>query len=1059
MNYRSHPLYPPPRFNIQHNHPKMNIADLMRVYDELTSVGLYVIPKQATKKIPVWQFWKKEDRQTLRDRKEAMEYQLRDDVSGWCVATGLQSGRVVVLDFDSAEIIKYGLDPSNVYENVQNLSETLFVLKSPSNGVHLYYRLSDTQEMVGNIHPPVRGIDVRGEGGQVVTLGGYNLYEGADAEKKGVPSGHVGTYEKVTFGEYSNIPVMSDELYTWLTSPVVEKPKNAEHVAGEAYAHSPLGMDRLTKHFQQDVSARERLTLECLTHVLAHWTPVHSYEQWYQMWMSAHHASSGSGVIRDYILQHDNIHWHNGDAGRTHFRQAWDGHVYREGGFTASSLFYLAKQNGWLADTGFEIPDELCQIINHKYVADWVDTLDAIPSRLLLMSQTGSGKTYTIRKLYDRLGSPKTVVFVPSIKLATELCHTLRDVHGLPATLYRDDDGRTKDGASLVDAQVLVTTLQTFATKVHEPMSSYGLVYIEESDQLLQQFARGGGGIYGSHVSEQEARNGYRVIREAMEQAGTVWYVDATMSQVSYTVANATGTNVHVVRNKYVKKKAEVLMVDEKSEAYLAVLTALERGKQVVVACDTATVAEEIVETMGMLLDRRSIVITRKTERNPAVVKFMSNINVEAGNYDLIAYNSVMASGVSITDVTPDLIVQICTYLTPRINLQMLNRFRNQERVICFYRTGERLYARNVEELDEEIRRRSSIEAGYIGIPLLTRTSDAELRTHVALMSVSDGEQQERSPREFYKNLLKGDGREVRDANDITVPAMLEGVIEQVREIRKTRKDTLADTWQEVPPIDSENPPSPDYTPYQIAQGEVHALIVKALRGNVPMDRSPREIFDIVTEFNDVSFQLSALVRQDHALRRADEFVADRGRALTTLSNHVTLIKVIGFTRELYPSLDAPLDTERYSTFLQLLSENKDKYDAVINRAGQKYDVVIEKNPTPEEQAVAFAKILLAKVGLKQRTERVSRAGGETQYEHRIVNIEQAKQFLEWRWQEPVTINLEDRVSPAVLNRAEIVQTFKNLSTKDQEAVLDMIARDSVPFELAVVNFNIKDNF
>src|ERR1041385_6679227 len=163
-----------------------------------------------------------------------------------------------------------------------------------------------------------------------------------------------------------------------------------------------------------------------------------------------------------------------------------------------------------MSTTGYELNLKLADKINVRYVGEWLATLKEIPKRLLLMSQTGSGKTFSLKFLYETLGQPKTVVFVPSIKLALELTSTLINRHGLPAVCYYDQEALSSIGvAQMVAAPILVTTLQTFAMKIRVPMSEYGLVYIEESDQLIASFARGGGGRYSTPLSGLEPRRGF----------------------------------------------------------------------------------------------------------------------------------------------------------------------------------------------------------------------------------------------------------------------------------------------------------------------------------------------------------------------------------------------------------------------------------------------------------------------------------------------------------------------------------------------------------------------
>jgi hypothetical protein len=428
---------------------------------------------------------------------------------------------------------------------------------------------------------------------------------------------------------------------------------------------------------------------------LADWDYNADYDEWRQLWMASHHGSSGSHKIRDILLLHTNVQWSDGSAGRQQFLETWQNHEHKSDGYTIASLFYLARQAGWMLKTGLEIPDERVEEINVKYIKDWVDTQEGIPTRLLLQSQTGSGKTYNIKTLWVRLGKPKTVIFVPTKKLAIELSQTLINEHDVPAISYRDTTtAEVLTKKELLEARVLVTTLQTFGSKVSPKMEGYGLVYIEESDQLLQQFSAGGNAYDASHVTDKQARQGFAVLRDAYEKSGVVWAVDAGLSKVTLTIAEDMCEGiVRVVRNTRVSIKAPVEIVENLNAAYQKVLEALLTKNKVVFVADTAREAESVEEIMrmtGALKGKKSIVITRNTENNPRVRKFMKDVNKEAAKYDLVSYNTVMASGVSIDKVVPDVVVQVCTYLPPRVNLQLLNRYREQKQVylnclLCLY--------------------------------------------------------------------------------------------------------------------------------------------------------------------------------------------------------------------------------------------------------------------------------------------------------------------------------------------------------------------------------------
>lgn len=1045
------PRYPDLRYQ---NETKKNIRELEAAYSKLTALGLYLMPKLAKDKVPLARYWRKIDPDTYTGE----PVQQRNSVHGWCVATGSRSNRVVVVDIDTAEVIRNGRSAYEVYDFIQSLAPSAFVIETPACGVHIYYHVPEQLDLLGNVRTPYEGVDFRGEGGQVVTIGGVNTYVDEMAVKKGVQSGHTAAYKWLPDGDYSSIPEMSDALYDWLNSNHETAKQHA--TKGENYAQTPQGMERLRRHFGQPLQERERLTLECLSYVLRDYYN-YGREYWLQVWMSAHHASSGSAIVRDYILSHPAIGWSDGEAGKTKFVKDWATHEYREGGFTASSLLYLARQNGWLKRTGYEIPEEITTKISVERVSDWIAALPEIPNRLLLQSQTGSGKTFAIRAIWERLGRPKSVIFVPSIKLAIELGTTLKTVHGLPVTIYRDTDTLTPlEREELRNAQVLVITLQSFATRVENEMMQYGLVYVEESDQLLAQFARGGGGMYSSHVSEKEARAGFRVLKDAMNHSQTVWMVDATMSRVSYeTMVRLSITPPNVILNTYIAKKSDVYMAESRESVYQAIAEALLANQKVVVAADTVAAAHEIKDLMTQTFPKRKILcITRTTARTREVALFMQDVNEGAKQYDLVVYNSVMASGVSITSVKPDLVVQIANYLTPRNNLQLLNRYREQGQVVVWYQERESLYDGSSEMIYSDATIRATLEAQLIHLPMAERSDLAELRARLATLSVADEAAQQRSPVAFYKALLEGDGRVVVDAQGDPAAETLRHTLMGIRKAKAEQQEIIAGAWPTIPPIDDARPALPEYSDLEVAFGEAHAHVEKSLRGNIPTDTEPEKVYEIVNEFSNTGFVLAAFVMQDEALRRAEQYIIDGGKAITSFVNHITLFTVVSLTKLIFHALDETLSEETYAIrgkeFMLALTPMKEAYNAVVSKA-QAFDAIYEKNTTDPERAKAFAKILLAKVGLKQRAERAGIVQGVQTYEYRIVNLEHARLFLSWRNKNEDNSDLSLTIAPVeskILERQPAVERFMSLSASEQAKVMAIMTKEPhTSFEMAVM--------
>ncbi len=1055
----AYPKYPTPiTSNIKPEgwNGKLRLEQMLDLTHEFQALDLYPVPKRAGDKIAHWKFWMKRDGHVpLEVNDENLRLYLpNSDIDGLILSVGKsRNGRLVVLDLDPAGDHRQA---EITYEEIQALSPTGFVVATPSNGLHLYYILPEgVPALKPTVHVHWSNLDIRAKNSLIGLPGSFQQYTDK-AEKKGVEYGHVGYYRRLKDdpgADYSNIPVMSEKLYQLLyeaQNPV--KATDATDIGANNYEQSPEALARIEAHLKRPIEVRERLVLELLGHVLKDWKGK-NYDQWLQMWMAAHHGSSGSEVVRDYIAGHPMVWTGRPQSEVETFRSTWDAHQPQPDGYTVASLMYLGRQAGWLQTTGLEIPKSAMTEIDVQYIQEWTAAQETLPDRVLVMSQTGSGKTYNISYLYKRLGEPKTVIFVPTTKLATELANTLKSEHGLPVTLYVDaSTGRTKDAEVLVKAKILVTTLQTFGNKVHKavPMSRYGLVYFEESDQLFQQFGRGGGGAYASHVKETEARAGFAVIRDAFENSGNVWCVDATMTQVTHFVATQMKGDheITVIRNNRVQPKATVRMLEDKGEAYQVILASLLGGKRVVVAADTAQVAEEVVKTMeaiGALEGKTSLLITSHTERNSEVRDFMEDVNAGAQKYDLLAYNSVMASGVSITSVTPDVIVQIATYLTPRVNLQLLNRYRKQSEVYVFYQDAETLYADTDLTVLTEAYRRAGLEAELVNMPLAERVPDATVRAKVASMSVGDETLQRRSARDFYRGLLQRDGREVVDAEPIAQTSLVDHTLKAVRIIKKDMKEHLRMTWHETRPINRDDPADPDMTDLEVAQGEIHAKIQAALRGHIPKDVPPEEIYDMVQSFQSSITPLSAFVHQGFALKQAESYLADEGRAITTLSNNITLIQILTTVHMLYPSLDSTLTSdalaERAPTFVRMLQDNKEAYNAVINRGNQKFDEVYNRSDNDVDRAVDYAKILLAKVGLHQRTAKGSRAGGNQTYEYRIENATDAERFLAWRYpKEDLSIEFNDTPIRTIINaRGAHIKIFQAMTEAQKSQVMRLL--------------------
>jgi hypothetical protein len=968
--------------------------DMLAIYDELTALGCYVLPKVHDDKRPLPKYWVK-DNPVIATR----EHVLADmPVSGWCVVTGYRSKGLIVFDLDTSEIVRNGHEPEEVYNQIQALAKTDFVIATPAGGYHLWYCVPNDLRIPTNAKPPIVGVDIRGEGGQAVTLGSSATYTGRKAVKKGVPDGHTGYYTKVVTGDYSHIPLATAELLAWLDSA------RAQHLKELGEDRTEVGERRLKIHAAKPADVKSALVMECLEWVLKSWQNK-PYEDWLQLWMAAHHGSGGDPLVRDYIIE--NVDWSDGPKGIAKFRKDWGDHKPASGGYTVSSLFWLARQVGWLETSSYEITTKLYDTIDYRYIGEWVNSLTEIPERLLLTSQTGSGKTYALALLWKKLGRPRTVVFVPSTRLAEELAGSLINNHGIPATLYIDSTDRASlHGEVLASATFLVTTLQTFATKVYRnkaAMSDYGLVYIEEADQLLAQFARSGSFRRRSHVSGREADLGMSALVDAMQDSAVVWMVDATMTKVGETFFRQAGEgkNLTFVRNTYITPKPTLQCLRSYDEAISTIALALMSGKRVLVAADTARtakIAHDSAIRAGLVDEADALLVIRETSNDRRVGQFLSAINTEAPKYKLLVYNSCMASGVSIDtpEYVPDVTVQFIEYLTPRTGLQLLNRCRRQHEVYCFVRHSERLYVKSAYELREEADRLVAFESALVGMPAARRLATPLLRDQLNALSQADEDEQQRSPHNFYMALVKRDGREVEMVEGPIYDTILE-FDELLRDEYADQKEYVAAHWIDLPPLEPGKPIPASYTPLDIHLAETHHYIKRALRGNLPSNVPPDEIYHTVKEFNRYRRGLTALYQPDEAISFSIQGLVNRKIPKMALRADVTLVEVMTVLNNAFKDMTEPIKELTFDAeaFVVALYRVHQQYDLLVPDS-HRYQVIYDKYDDDYDRAIAFVKAILRLVGLKLKTTRY-RQDGDRLRAYKIDNLTRATNFIRWR--------------------------------------------------------------
>lgn len=1034
-----------------------NVGDLVRWYDTLTNVGLHPIPKSTLDKRPLEQYMS-----GGFSRDKIVEVITSGQSDGWFIYPSQEPDvSLMVIDMDVADIRGGGNDPEALYNQLQALSPTNFVLYTPSGGVHLYYRLGDTDEVIERVNPrrDIRGLEIRTRaiGIGVASFCGATQYSAGKAKKKGVRDGFVGSYDPAPYGDYGSLPFVSAGLLAFLRGG--ENTPDPSPRTGTVHSPDAAADKRVAQeHAELPYPKKIERTLEALDWALKGFSGL--YEDWLALWMSAWSASDGDSSVRDAIASDARIEWSDGEKGKRAFRRAWEKHSPREDGYTVGTLFKMAYDNGWLASSSAELDEDggvVGTAINTARISDWLSELGQnTPRRVLLKSQTGSGKTWGLRTLWENLGKPKTVVLVPSIRLALDMASTLANEMGLPAVAYRDEEtDLIRSDPELIEAEILITTLQTFARRLYVPdegvMKRYGLLYIEECDQLLASFASGGGGELSSHVKQNEAERGFMALAEAFRDGVAVWGVDATATQVSYHAFSVlSGGDFLYVENQYVSTKPSVRFIAEHMAAYTLIQEKLAEGKSVVVPCDTAAEAHSVYGTMlalGVVLESDSLCITSATsDIDDRVLEFARAANEFAPVYRLLVYNSAMASGVSVTSFQPDVVVQLSRgYLTPRTQLQLLNRYRKQSEVYCWYGAKSLTDpSKSPEELLELAKAKARDEAEYLLIPLLDRTQLAYLRDELRAISQSDGYQQRRNPVQFYRMLLRRDGRDTISPTGQVILQRVMDAYKAENNRREEEKEYVASHWREV---EAKSDAFPDeWNDTQVRQALVHRWISDTLKGNVPQDDDQLYVYEVCADLFKHASALHAFVFQDDAVRFSEKALGNKERAFMTHPNYVSRVVLAGLLRYLFRNPEEKLDpvtmTARAMPFLRVVEEHADVYHRVVRRPERSLDAISDKYVDEGQRAVVVAKNVAAAIGMKIRKHRAG-------YWH-ITNLQEVLDFLRWQnFNTSVDFDLSSRgIEEMREKRTRILNLYSTLTDEEMRRIVSRLM--TMPLETAI---------
>lgn len=776
--------------------------------------------------------------------------------------------------------------------------------------------------------------------------------------------------------------------------------------------------------------------------------------------MAAFHGSNDVRVL-DTFLNYSSPRWDQ--SSQKHVLPLWwEQHKPRQGGLTVATLFAYARERGWLRTSSIELKDY--REINYPEIDEFL-LRDDLPSRILLKSSLGTGKTSGAIKLLKKLGDQaKAIFFSPSIKLCHALSAALSRA-GVENTLYIEGT-HTKDGDTLRSARVLVTTLQTYAVKAYSAgvkVEDYDLVVLDECDELLSAFVRSG--ISGklappSHVDKLQARLGIDALANLFRKAKRVFLLDGTMTDLSRYIMHAWAGEheIGVYLNTFTREKAPVAIYNSLQAIRDEIVQVASDNRKLVIACDTkveANIIEKLLFVTEAATPEEVIRITGDTASDKRVLKFFDDVEQGAKDYRIVIYNSAMGSGVSIVETKPDIVYLVSTYLPPRKLLQILNRYRVQSDVRVYIRFSENLYTHGVVERYLQIQDAAKAEELLSGLDRLDRTDIAKTVSNSALLVATDEFEQRRSIREFFIQLLKDEGRNVsyHNYNSDYYADEIDMVKEQLAEI----KQDIRSTWRSIAPIKRGDTFPKDMSPEDIAKGLLHGYIDDLFPHHSEVELEDQEIARLALSMGKKRGVLRRWLNPDLVMATTLAEMQDRRKETVAFRLYYIRIELITCLGKLFPDIEGKYDDQdiedRAREFNILVGERHSAYD-LIAPLDKKYDLLAGISD-PVERALQFSRVILKSIGLSLKRSNGKRTKGEQRSRKTMIkNYEDLYNYIilsdTGSIDDVRDFNL-DKFTQMHLNIQKAVQDYKRFGETDKNEIAETLnALETVSFPVAV---------
>ncbi|MGB1286146.1 MAG: DEAD/DEAH box helicase [Aggregatilineales bacterium] len=745
--------------------------------------------------------------------------------------------QMLIMDIDGglphgtpADTIKFLLDdvglrgkvsliyPSSSYQDANPKVHAIFLLDAPITDSNEYKSLYAAFMQELNIP-----VEKRGDEGEIIAWG-------YDPNIIKVAQPLYGT--KFRKEGYKDCPITDDMVYQddsacieleWLRTLKIETVSIQQTTQNSR--RGTAGQGRVVSDYNPDYAAqktfepcafqgRDSWLLDRLQYIANVWrSEAPPYDYYNKLVMALHHASDGSVNVRDYVLNSPIFDGYSIDD-REVFSSAWVNMTHRTENIAGRYWIHTeAVRCGWGWRSQYELKT-IDRTIDSRYLSDSLGVDDFNQGdNVLIKSQTGTGKTHLAMLLGSNF-DPERVLIVTPFK---NLCRDAASKAPFLCDVYED----VKESGERTPGAALVSTPQ-FVISGNINSADFDFIVLEEIHELMQHLFSKKNHMTGrrKETLQSDVKDW---LNSALNSSAIVLMIDAGIDENTVHFIRHYAP-VTVLKNTHIVKKADVVFLESDSDIWDNIGGI--RGR-VVINTDNPGSVETYARLFDATTGRKMFQIHGKVTKSARVKAALADIEAHAKNHDL-AYNGAMGTGVSISETTPDLFVQVCEWLPATTQIQHLNRYRNQDRVWCIFRTppakyGRETYATIKHRIYAQHRAELNALKREVPLPDIEKSEDALFNEDMHIRLEVAKNEQSIDPLGFYINVLKNDGRNV----EIPGRAEISDIIKEMYKQQTEHMNELRSRWREGKDYNME---VDDLTPEQYIVAKAYSDVAGACR-------------------------------------------------------------------------------------------------------------------------------------------------------------------------------------------------------------------------------------